>query len=145
MNKFTNISEIIFQLGGTGSVSRMINANPSTISNWKKNNRIPKSYLPKFYKLINELNNSKNKHPFKQTVDTFDSNDILPKKILVIISGGIACYKTLELLRILHKNNFNINVIMTETAQKFITPLMVSSLINKKCFTNLFSSDEVKI
>ena len=142
MNKFTNISEIIFQLGGTGSVSRMINANPSTISNWKKNNRIPKSYLPKFYKLINELNNSKNKLSFKETVDTFDSNNILPKKILVIISGGIACYKTLELLRILHKNNFNINVIMTETAQKFITPLMVSSLINKKCFTNLFSSDE---
>ena len=36
MNNFTNIPEIVFKLGGTGSVSKLLQTNPSTISNWKK-------------------------------------------------------------------------------------------------------------
>ena len=39
MNNFINISELIFKLGGTGSVSKLLNTNPSTVSNWKKNNK----------------------------------------------------------------------------------------------------------
>ena len=45
MNNFMNIPELIFKLGGTGSVSKLLKTNPSTISNWKKNNKIPKSYI----------------------------------------------------------------------------------------------------
>ena len=142
MNKFINISEIIFQLGGTGVVSKLLNANPSTVSNWKKNNKIPKSHLPKFYELINSLKNSKNEYSSNGLCDPLNSNDFFSKKILIIISGGIACYKILELLRMLYKEKYNINVILTESAQKFVTPLMISSLINRKCFTNLFSADE---
>ena len=62
--------------------------------------------------------------------------------ILVIISGGVSCYKVLELIRLYHKNGFEIEVVLTKSAQKFITPLVVTSLINKKCFTELFSSEE---
>ena len=36
MNNFTNVPELIFKLGGTGSVSKLLKTNPSTISNWKK-------------------------------------------------------------------------------------------------------------
>ena len=56
MNNFTNISEIIFKLGGTGSVSKLLKTNPSTISNWKKNNKIPKSYINKLDILLKERN-----------------------------------------------------------------------------------------
>ena len=98
--------------------------------------------MPKFYELINSLKNSKNEYSSNGLRDPLNSNDFFSKKILIIISGGIACYKILELLRMLYKEKYNINVILTESAQKFVTPLMVSSLINRKCFTNLFSADE---
>ena len=56
MNNFTNVSELIFKLGGTGSVSKLLETNPSTISNWKKNNKIPKSYMNKLDILLKERN-----------------------------------------------------------------------------------------
>ena len=80
MNKFNSISEVIFRLGGTGVVSRLLNTNPSTVSNWKKNNKIPKSHLPKFYDLINNLNNSKNEFSNNSLHDPLNSNAFFPKK-----------------------------------------------------------------
>ncbi len=56
MNNFINISELIFKLGGTGSVSKLLNTNPSTVSNWKKNNKIPKSYMNELDILLKERN-----------------------------------------------------------------------------------------
>ena len=56
MNNFKNIPELIFKLGGTGSVSKLLKTNPSTISNWKKNNKIPKSYMNRLDILLKERN-----------------------------------------------------------------------------------------
>ncbi len=141
MNNFINIPEIIFKLGGTGSVSKLLNTNPSTISNWKKKNKIPKSYMNK----LNTLMREKNLNIYSEHKDN-KSNFYIQKKskfsILIIISGGVSCYKILELIRLFYKNDFNIEVVLTKSAQKFITPLIVTSLINKKCFTELFSSEE---
>ncbi len=60
------------------------------------------------------------------------------KKILLIICGGIAAYKSLELIRILKKNNCRVKTILTKGALEFITPLSVSSLSGEKVYTNLF-------
>ena len=60
------------------------------------------------------------------------------KKILLIICGGIAAYKSLELIRIFKKNNCKIKTILTKGALEFITPLSVSSLSNEKVYTDLF-------
>ena len=60
------------------------------------------------------------------------------KKILLIICGGIAAYKSLELIRIFKKNNCQIKTILTKGALEFITPLSVSSLSNGKVYTDLF-------
>ena len=141
MNNFTNISEIIFKLGGTGSVSKSLKTNPSTISNWKKNNKIPKPYIDK----INILLEERNLNIFSGNKDNDSINSTQKRSkfsVLVIISGGVSCYKVLELIRLYHKNDFDIEVVLTKSAQKFITPLLISSLINKKCFTELFSSEE---
>jgi phosphopantothenoylcysteine decarboxylase/phosphopantothenate--cysteine ligase len=60
------------------------------------------------------------------------------QKILFIISGGISCYKAVEAIRLLQKNNYIIDVILTKSAQKFITPLLITSLINGKFYDDLF-------
>ena len=65
------------------------------------------------------------------------------KKILFIISGSISAYKSLDLLKYLINENFDIEVILTKSGQKFLTPLSVSSLINKKIHTDIFSKKEL--
>ena len=58
------------------------------------------------------------------------------KKILLIICGGIAAYKSLEIIRLLKKNGSIIKTILTNNAKNFITPLSVASLSNEKVYTN---------
>ena len=64
--------------------------------------------------------------------------NLLNRKILLVICGGIAAYKSLELIRILKKNKCNIKTILTKSALEFITPLSVGSLSNEKVYTDLF-------
>ena len=64
--------------------------------------------------------------------------NLINKKILLVICGGIAAYKALELIRILKRNKCQIKTILTKGALEFITPLSVSSLSNEKVFTDLF-------
>ena len=61
------------------------------------------------------------------------------KKILLIICGGIAAYKSLETIRILKKNECEIKTILTKSAKEFVTPLSVASLSQGKVYDDLFS------
>ena len=61
------------------------------------------------------------------------------KKILLIICGGIAAYKSLETIRILKKEECEIKTILTKSAKEFVTPLSVSSLSQGKVYDDLFS------
>jgi phosphopantothenoylcysteine decarboxylase/phosphopantothenate--cysteine ligase len=63
------------------------------------------------------------------------------KKILLIICGGIAAYKSLEIIRLLKKNGSSIKTILTKNAKNFITPLSVASLSQEKIYTDLFNPD----
>tara|TARA_Y100000590_G_scaffold14829_1_gene17880 strand:- start:2592 stop:3791 length:1200 start_codon:yes stop_codon:yes gene_type:complete len=63
------------------------------------------------------------------------------KKILLIICGGIAAYKSLEIIRLLKKNGSIVKTILTKNAKKFVTPLSVASLSQEKVYTDLFNSD----
>ncbi len=63
------------------------------------------------------------------------------KKILLIICGGIAAYKSLEIIRLLRKNGSSVKTILTKNAKNFITPLSVTSLSQEKVYTDLFNSD----
>ena len=68
------------------------------------------------------------------------------KKILLIITGSIAAYKSLFLIRLLKENNASVNVVMTKSAKKFITPLSISSLSENKVYENIFDlTDESKM
>ena len=60
------------------------------------------------------------------------------KKILLIICGGIAAYKSLEIIRLLKKKDAQVKTILTKNANKFVTPLSVVSLSKEKVYTDLF-------
>ncbi|MEG8099230.1 bifunctional phosphopantothenoylcysteine decarboxylase/phosphopantothenate--cysteine ligase CoaBC [Candidatus Liberibacter brunswickensis] len=65
--------------------------------------------------------------------------NILGKRIVLIMCGSIAIYKSLELIRRLQERGALVIPVMTDSAKKFITPLMVSSLSNSHVFMDLFS------
>ncbi|HET6388922.1 bifunctional phosphopantothenoylcysteine decarboxylase/phosphopantothenate--cysteine ligase CoaBC [Hyphomicrobium sp.] len=64
------------------------------------------------------------------------------KRILLIIGGGIAAYKCLELIRRLRERGHSVRAVMTSAAQQFVTPLSVGALTNERVLTNLFDLDD---
>tara|TARA_B100000686_G_scaffold121028_1_gene128059 strand:- start:215 stop:1420 length:1206 start_codon:yes stop_codon:yes gene_type:complete len=66
-------------------------------------------------------------------------NNLLDKKILIIICGGISAYKSLEVIRSLKKNGAKVKTILTKSALEFVTPLSVASLSQEKVYTDLFN------
>lgn len=68
------------------------------------------------------------------------------KSILLIIGGGVAAYKSLELIRELSRRDIASRVILTRSGAEFITPLSASSLSGDKCYTELFDlTDEAEM
>ena len=63
------------------------------------------------------------------------------KKILIIIGGGIAAYKSLDLIRLLKKNKVEIKIILTKSGKEFVTPLSLATLTKSKIFENIFDKD----
>lgn len=68
--------------------------------------------------------------------------DLTNKHILLIIGGGIAAYKCLDLIRRLRERGASVRPIMTKAAQEFVTPLSVSAIANDKVFSELFDRDD---
>jgi phosphopantothenoylcysteine decarboxylase/phosphopantothenate--cysteine ligase len=64
------------------------------------------------------------------------------KRILLIISGGIAAYKSLDLIRRMRERGASVRPVMTAGAQAFVTPLAVGALAADKVFTELFSRED---
>ena len=68
-------------------------------------------------------------------------NNLSQKKILLIICGGISAYKSLELIRLLKRQEVEIKTILTKSAKEFVTPLSVSSLSQGKVYDDLFNAE----
>ncbi len=68
------------------------------------------------------------------------------RRILLIIGGGIAAYKSLDLIRVLQKRGASIVPVMTRGASEFVTPLSVAALSQNKVFQDLFDlTDEAEM
>ena len=68
------------------------------------------------------------------------------KRVLLIIGGGIAAYKALELIRLLRGQGAAVTPVMTRAAGQFVTPLSVSALAGEKVYTDLFDlTDEAEM
>ncbi|HCY56028.1 MAG TPA: bifunctional phosphopantothenoylcysteine decarboxylase/phosphopantothenate synthase, partial [Oceanicaulis sp.] len=67
-------------------------------------------------------------------------------RILLIISGGIAAYKSLELIREWKRRGVGVSCILTDAAKQFVTPMSVAALSGEKAYDNLFSlTDETEM
>ena len=63
------------------------------------------------------------------------------KKILLIIGGGISAYKSLDLIRLLKKNNVNVKAVLTKSGKEFVTPLSLTALTKNKIFEDIFDKN----
>jgi phosphopantothenoylcysteine decarboxylase/phosphopantothenate--cysteine ligase len=60
------------------------------------------------------------------------------KRVLLIIGGGIAAYKSLDLIRRLKERRISVRCVLTKAAEQFVTPLSASALLGERVFTDLF-------
>jgi phosphopantothenoylcysteine decarboxylase/phosphopantothenate--cysteine ligase len=65
--------------------------------------------------------------------------DLSAKRVLLIVSGGIAAYKALELIRLLRGRGCSVSCVLTENGAHFVTPLSLQALSESKVYTDLFS------
>jgi phosphopantothenoylcysteine decarboxylase / phosphopantothenate---cysteine ligase len=71
---------------------------------------------------------------------------LVGKRILLVIAGGIAAYKSLDLIRRLRERGSSVRVVLTAAAKEFVTPLSASTLSRDRVFTDLFDlTDEHEI
>jgi len=68
--------------------------------------------------------------------------DVNGRRILLILGGGIAAYKCLDLIRRLRERGASVRAIMTAAAQQFITPLAVGAISGDRVFTELFDRED---
>ena len=62
-------------------------------------------------------------------------------RVTLIIGGGIAAYKTLDLIRRLKERHIQVRCVLTKAAQHFVTPLTASALSNERAYTDLFDPE----
>ena len=75
------------------------------------------------------------------------SNDMTkPKHILLVIGGGIAAYKTSELIRLIKKSGMTVRCVLTESGAQFVTPMTLAALSENEVHTTLWSlKDEAEM
>ena len=71
-------------------------------------------------------------------------NFLKNKKILLIVTGGIACYKALDLIRRLQDKGSQVECVLTSNAKEFVKAITFESLLAKKVKSNLFTLDQEK-
>jgi phosphopantothenoylcysteine decarboxylase/phosphopantothenate--cysteine ligase len=67
---------------------------------------------------------------------------VIQKRILLIVSGGIAAYKSLELVRLLKRQGINVRAVMTESAKQFVTPLSLGVMTEDHVYGDMFDLKE---
>ena len=80
--------------------------------------------------------------PSTNFIETAEPVELGGKHIVLGLSGGIACYKAAELCRVLIKAGATVQVVMTEAAEQFITPVTMQALSGRPVFTSQWDSRE---
>ena len=118
-------------LGGRQALQDLLGVGPSALSNYVKRGTIPVKKRALLDKAVSQ--NSHKQPPLSQ-------NHISEAPIcLLIITGGIAAYKALDLARRMQDAGYQVRGVMTKSAEEFITPLSLSALTGEAVYTELFS------
>ncbi|MCE2516524.1 MAG: bifunctional phosphopantothenoylcysteine decarboxylase/phosphopantothenate--cysteine ligase CoaBC [Alphaproteobacteria bacterium] len=162
-----NIDAIIDQLGGASAVQALLGVGPSAVSNYRIRGAFPEyarvkiwqalkargvQVDPETLELIGAVAEASSPQTTASTAasstasSAASSGGVTAPSILLIISGGIAAYKALELIRRMKDKGWQVRVIMTKGGAQFVTPLSVSALSGEKTYTDLFSlTDEAEM
>ena len=65
-----------------------------------------------------------------------------PRRVLLIVGGGIAAYKSLELVRLFSRSGVETQAILTKAGEEFVTPLSLAALTGRPVRQSLFSPDD---
>ena len=143
MSDFAQVfSQILHKLGGRDEVQALLGVGPSALSNYLRREDIPRDKS----ELISAALQEKGWLFDQDKLQLIPTRTETKKRVLLIITGGIAAYKGLELARRLMDRGFAVRGVMTESAQQFITPLSLSALTGEKVYTELFSlTDEAEM
>ena len=138
----TILDAAIQQLGGHETVQKLLGVGASALSNYRQRGQLPAA---KQAILEAELA-QQGWYLDLEGLQFTPLNSGQQRRVLLLITGGIAAYKALELARRLMDKGYQIRGVMTKSAMEFITPLSLSALTGEKVFTELFSlTDEAEI
>ena len=144
-----NVDAIIEILGGSAEVQTLLGVGASAISNYRKRGHFPKSKHPRLLQALQAkgIDDPETRIGFGVNARTGGATGIgAGACILLIISGGIAAYKSLELIRLYRRRGWSVRVVMTAGAQEFIRPLAAAALSGNAVYSDLFSlTDEAEM
>ena len=143
MSDFADIfAQIIQKLGGREAVQSLLGVGPSALSNYLRRAELPRDKIA----IISTALCAEGWSFDPEKLQLHPLTTQTKKRALLIITGGIAAYKGLDLARRLMDRGFSVRGVLTESAQKFITPLSLSALTGDKVYTELFSlTDEAEM
>ena len=151
----TPIDEIIEKIGGAAALQILLGVGPSAVSNYRLRGAFPEYARVKIWQALK----ARGLQVDPETLEIIGASPSIPQpqdhiitptvkipSVLLIISGGIAAYKALELIRRMKDKGWQVRVILTKGAQQFVTPLSVSALSGEKVYSDLFSlTDEAEM
>jgi len=143
--KNCDLPAIITALGGRQALQDLLGVGPSAISNYLARGTLPqRAHAP-----VCEALRARGWQidPGSLALAGLEQGRIAAgRRALLIVGGGIAAYKALEVARRLQDHDVAVTGVMTRGAQEFITPLSLSALTARKTFTDLFSlTDEAEM
>ena len=144
MNKY-DLPAIITALGGRRALQDLLGVGPSAVSNYLARGVLPRRAHAPVCEALRARGYRIN--PASMIIADRDGDGgHAGRRVLLIVGGGIAAYKALEVARRLQDHDVAVTGVMTKGAQEFITPLSLSALTARKTFTDLFSlTDEAEM
>ena len=118
------------EFGGRRALQNLLQVGPSALSNYRNRGYIPADKMLR-------LQNAARDRGLQLHPDTLELSNHKAPIILLIITGGVAAYKALELARRLGDGGAIVRGVMTKSAQQFITPLALSALTAEKTYRPL--------
>lgn len=148
--KDSDLSTLITALGGRQALQDLLGVGPSAISNYLAKGALPqRAHGPVCAALRArgyQIDPASLAITGEMAMPALVGAGGARKRVLMIVGGGIAAYKALEVARRLQDHDVTVTGVMTGGAQKFVTPLSLSALTGEKVYSDLFSlTDEAEM
>lgn len=133
--------EIILRIGSREKLAQLLEVGLPALSNYRSRQHLPAQSRQRIETALGEMGWGID----DVRMQLYPITD-RQKRIVMVVTGGIAAYKALEVARRLMDRSYLVRIVMTKGAEQFITPLSASALTGEKVYTELFSlTDEAEM